>query len=126
LNAGVVPLRADRSLFQRAVSNLVSNAIDHTPAGKQVALSAVAEGGAIVIEIKDEGAGMSEDDRAHAFDRFYRGEGARSGLGLGLAITKCIMDLHGGAIELSSRLGMGTRARLIFPEGISQPSALQA
>ena len=125
VNAGGVPLCADRSLFQRAVSNLVSNAIDHTPPGKQVTLSAVTEGGAIVIEIKDEGAGMSEEDRAHAFDRFHRGEGSKSGLGLGLAITKCIMDLHGGAIELSSRLGMGTRARLIFPEEISQANALQ-
>ena len=127
LKAGAIPLHADRSLFQRAVSNLVSNAIDHTPGGKCVTLSAVAEGRSLVVEIADEGVGMSEAECVHAFDRFYRGgEGGKSGLGLGLAITKCIMDLHGGAIELISAVGAGTRARLIFPEEISQANVRQA
>jgi|CXWL01.1.fsa_nt_gi signal transduction histidine kinase len=128
LIAGVVPLWADRSLFQRAVSNLVSNAIDHTPPGGRVTLSARADGASIVVEVADSGAGMSEEVRARMFDRFYRGADGRgrTGLGLGLAITKSIMDLHGGAIEVASEAGAGTRARLIFPANIPQQSASPA
>jgi two-component system, OmpR family, heavy metal sensor histidine kinase CusS len=111
-------LMADRSLFQRAVSNLVSNAIDHTPKGGRVTISASAGEPGVVVEVADTGPGMSEEVRAHVFDRFYRGGGGRSrnGLGLGLAITKSIMELHGGAIELRSREGFGAQVQLFFPK----------
>lgn len=111
-----VMLHADRSLFQRAFNNLLSNAIKNTPSGGHVKVSARGEGDAIVVEVGDDGVGMSQEERLRAFDRFYRG-GRRTGagLGLGLAITKSIMDLHGGTVELLPGARAGTRARLIFP-----------
>lgn len=112
-------LEVDRTLFQRAVSNLVSNAIAHTPAGGIVAIEVHAGDGGVAIDVRDSGEGVPEDDQARVFDRFYRADRARiaaSGrLGLGLPIAKSIMDLHGGSIALRSKLGVGTVVTLSFP-----------
>jgi two-component system heavy metal sensor histidine kinase CusS len=121
LEAEAVTLLADRSLLQRAVSNLISNAIEHTAPGGEIRINASGGDAAVVIDVADNGAGMSAEVRQHALDRFYRGGSARSGtgLGLGLAITKAVMDLHAGAVELTSEPGAGTRARLIFPRHVT-------
>lgn len=110
---------ADRTLFQRAVGNLIANALAHTPAGGAVTIQAVAEGPDCQIHVVDTGRGVAAEDLPHVFDRFYRADKARAStsgnLGLGLAIVRSIAQLHGGRIELTSQLGHGTRATLTLP-----------
>jgi len=115
------PLNAelDRSLMLRAVSNLVSNAIAHTPPGGAVMLAVTNEDDAIRIEISDTGAGIPAEALSRVFDRFFRVDPSRSktsgGTGLGLAIVQSIMTLHGGRAEMASELGSGTAVILRIP-----------
>lgn len=119
--AGPEPAMADldRSLMLRAVSNLVSNSIAHTPPGGTVTLAAAAEGAAIRIEVSDTGAGIPAEALPRVFDRFFRVDPSRSktsgGTGLGLAIVQSIATLHGGSAEITSELCRGTCVRLRIP-----------
>jgi two-component system heavy metal sensor histidine kinase CusS len=112
------PLAAelDRALMLRAVSNLVSNAIAHTPCGGTVTLAAAAAGDTLRIEVSDTGTGIPSEALPRVFDRFFRVDPSRSqasgGTGLGLAIVQSIMALHGGSAEIASTLGHGTRVTL--------------
>jgi two-component system heavy metal sensor histidine kinase CusS len=121
LHDGAAPLNAelDRALMLRAVSNLVSNAIAHTPPGGTVSLAATNEDAAIRIEVSDTGVGIPAEALPRVFDRFFRVDPSRSktsgGTGLGLAIVQSILTLHGGSAEISSQLGHGTRVRLRMP-----------
>ena len=121
INEQAEPLDAelDRSLMLRAVSNLMSNAIAHTPLGGTVTLAATAEGAAIRIEVSDTGVGIPAEALPRVFDRFFRVDPSRSkasgGTGLGLAIVQSILTLHGGSAEISSQLGRGTRVTLRMP-----------
>ena len=118
VNGRAVPLNAelDRSLMLRAVSNLVSNAIAHTPPGGTVKLAATNEDAVIRIEVSDTGAGIPAEALPRVFDRFFRVDPSRSkasgGTGLGLAIVQSILALHGGSAEITSQLGRGTRVTL--------------
>jgi len=107
-----VTTNLDRSLMLRAVSNLVSNAIAHTPRGGSVTMAAGADGEAIRIDISDTGRGIPADALPRVFDRFFRVDPSRSqasgGTGLGLAIVQSIMTLHGGRADITSRPGQGT------------------
>ena len=109
----------DRMLLQRAVGNLVSNALAHTPSGKSVVLGAAAEPAAIRIEVSDTGVGIPAEALPRVFDRFFRVDESRSqalgGTGLGLAIVQSIMQLHGGNVEIASRIGQGTQVTLRVP-----------
>lgn len=113
----------DRPLFQRAVGNLVANALAHTPKGGAVTLTATADDTSTKIEVVDTGSGISAAHLPHVFDRFYRADHARSSkngsVGLGLAIVRTIMDLHGGSVDIASEVGQGTRAALVFPRNTS-------
>lgn len=111
---------ADRHLFQRLMMNLISNALKYTPPGGSVTITAhVDEQQAMTIAICDTGIGISPEDQALVFDRFYRTSQARQhnqpGSGLGLAIVSSIMELHNGTITLSSELGSGTTVTITFP-----------
>jgi two-component system heavy metal sensor histidine kinase CusS len=112
-----VPL--DRALFQRAVGNLAANAIAHTPPGGQVTLTAAQGDGAVTVEVIDTGAGIPAEYLPHLFDRFYRVDQSRTSrngnVGLGLAIARSIVELHGGSARIDSQLGRGTRVTLTFP-----------
>jgi len=118
---GGAPLMADldRTLMQRAVGNLVSNAVAHTPAGGSVTLSAGADDSAIRIEVRDTGTGIPPEALPKVFDRFFRVDTSRSqasgGTGLGLAIVQGIVILHGGKVEIASKPGEGTRVTLRLP-----------
>jgi two-component system, OmpR family, heavy metal sensor histidine kinase CusS len=121
VNVGAEPLNAelDRSLMLRAVSNLVSNAISHTPPGGTVTLAATNEDAAIRIEVSDTGVGIPAEAIPRVFDRFFRVDPSRSKIsgstGLGLAIVQSILALHGGSAEITSQLGHGTRVTLCMP-----------
>lgn len=110
----------NRALFQRAVGNLVSNALAHTPSGGTVTLRAATDDRSVSIEVSDTGCGIAADDLPHVFNRFYRSDRSRTpssgGVGLGLAIVKSIVELHHGSVDVSSEIGKGTRVRLIFPK----------
>jgi two-component system heavy metal sensor histidine kinase CusS len=112
-------LKADDTLFQRAISNLVANSIAHTPEGGSVQLRAAANDAGVVVDVTDTGEGIALEHQSHVFDRFFRGDAARrtdkDRVGLGLAITKSIVDLHHGRIVLHSKPGAGTRFSLYFP-----------
>jgi two-component system heavy metal sensor histidine kinase CusS len=120
-NNGTEPLNADldRSLMLRAVSNLVSNAIAHTPPGGTVTLAATHENAAIRIEVSDTGVGIPAEALPKVFDRFFRVDPSRSktsgNTGLGLAIVQSILALHGGSAEIISQLSRGTRVTLHMP-----------
>jgi two-component system heavy metal sensor histidine kinase CusS len=108
----------DKALFQRAISNLMSNALAHTGGAGRVSLTAEAAEGGLNVTVADTGRGISPDDLPHLFDRFYRSRAARSsgqGVGLGLAIVRRVAELHGGTATVKSELGCGTSVTMTFP-----------
>ncbi len=109
----------DRTLMQRAVGNLVANAVTHTPPGGSVVLAGSAEGATVRIEVIDTGVGIPPEALPKVFDRFFRVDTSRSqasgNTGLGLAIVQSIMLLHGGKAEIASQPGQGTRVTLRVP-----------
>jgi len=115
------PLTAelDRSLMLRAVSNLVSNAIAHTPPGGMVTVAGSSDNLEMRIQVSDTGTGIPPEALPRVFDRFFRVDPSRSknsgGTGLGLAIVQSIMTLHGGKAEITSELGRGTCVTLHIP-----------
>jgi len=109
----------DRTLLQRAVGNLVSNALAHTQSGGAVVLATNADFSTIRIEVSDTGVGIPAEALPRVFDRFFRVDSSRSqasgGTGLGLAIVQSIALLHGGNVQIWSQLGQGTRVTLHMP-----------
>jgi signal transduction histidine kinase len=112
--AHVDPLR-----ISQALDNLVSNAIKYSPDGGNVRVSAVAEAGCIHLRVEDDGMGMTAADAQRVFTRFFRSpavrEGAIPGAGLGLSITKAIVEGHGGSISCSTFPGRGSTFTVELP-----------
>jgi two-component system heavy metal sensor histidine kinase CusS len=117
--SGSASLRVDSILFRRAVSNLLSNALEHTPAGGRVELNVEHRGEAVEVSVSDTGCGVEGQHLPRLFDRFYRVDQARSGpargTGLGLALVKSIVELHQGSAQIESTPRKGTRVLLRFP-----------
>ena len=117
--AGPLTVDGDVAHLERALLNVVRNAIEHSHAGDEVALAAHGADGRAVVEVRDEGEGIAPASLPHIFDRFYRGDEARSpgsgGSGLGLAITRWTVERHHGSVTASSTLGEGTTIRLSLP-----------
>lgn len=114
------PIRADRARLQEAFYNLLDNAVKYSRERSEIRLSVRSRDGEIELNVSDEGIGIAEEDLPRIFERFYRGDKARSpdkirGTGLGLAIVKHIAQLHGGRVEAESELGEGTTIRVILP-----------
>ena len=109
----------DAPRIGRVVANLIQNALQHTPHGGEVRVSARKENGQITVEVRDNGEGISQDDLPQIFETFYRGEKSRSratgGSGLGLAIAKGLVEAHGGEIAASSAVGQGTTIEFRIP-----------
>ena len=107
----------DRALLQRAVGNLVENALRHTPPQGAITLRAARADAGVRLEVEDTGCGIAAEHLPHVFDRLYRVDRARSagGAGLGLAIVKGIVELHGGTVAVDSEVGRGTRVTLLLP-----------
>ncbi|CAG7657451.1 ATP-binding protein [Paenibacillus allorhizosphaerae] len=112
--------RFDRNRMKQVVLNLVQNAVQHTdPNAGHIAISLEKQGDAMVFIVEDNGTGFAEEHTARLFDRFYRVDTARSrkqgGAGLGLSITKSIVELHGGSITATGKPGMGARFAVRLP-----------
>ena len=109
----------DPDYVERALTNLLDNAIKYTPEKGRVCVSANITDSRATIEIVDTGIGIPAQDLPRIFERFYRVDKSRSremgGTGLGLSIVKHIVQAHGGTVEVSSELGKGSKFRLIFP-----------
>ncbi len=118
--------KCDPDRLREAVDNLVSNAIKYSPAGGQIELAMSVDDEHIIIRVKDEGAGLSDDDIARLFGRFQRlsakPTGGESSTGLGLSIVKRIVELHGGRIDAQSPgLGFGATFTIRLPAGSAVP-----
>ena len=109
----------DPGRFVQLMSNLVSNALKFTPPGGAVDLFVGSAPDVVVVETRDTGTGIAPGDRAHLFDRFYRGprttESPAPGFGIGLPIAKLIAEAHGGSLRLADAAGWSTVFRLEVP-----------
>lgn len=121
---GPVSAHLNRALLQRAVCNLVENAMAHTPAGGTVSLTASGTPAGIIVTVADTGSGIPALHLPHIFDRFYRADQARSSfarnVGLGLPIVKSIVELHGGSIRVESVERNGTCVTMTFPSQMTK------
>ncbi len=109
----------DPDYLERAVRNLVDNAIKYTPDGGRVKVTLEAAGGGVALQVEDSGIGIPAEDLPRIFERFYRVDKSRSremgGTGLGLSIVKHVVGAHGGEIDVKSEPGQGTRFRVLIP-----------
>ncbi|TDX52391.1 sensor histidine kinase [Orenia marismortui] len=110
----------DQSMLTQLLINFLDNAIKYTPSGGNVYIRAKAQNNQIEIEIKDTGIGISKEDQAYIFDRFYRVDKSRSrasgGSGLGLSICQWIIKLHKGNIEIESEVNQGSTFTIFLPQ----------
>lgn len=109
--------KADEAMLKQAMRILIDNAAKYTPEGGQILLRMSREGENVCLSVQDSGIGISHEDVAHVFDRFYRGDKARKkgGSGLGLSIAKWIIDGHEGKGSVLSFEGVGTRVTVALP-----------
>jgi signal transduction histidine kinase len=108
----------DPERMQQVLGNLVSNALRYTPAGGQIALRGDVAGGQVTLHVQDNGSGIQPDDLPFIFERFYRGDRARSQngeSGLGLPIARSLVEMHQGAITVASTLEEGTTFTISLP-----------
>lgn len=112
-------IKGNADYIERAVSNLIDNAVKYTPEGGKVDVRVWAKAAQVVIEVRDNGLGIPKEDQPRIFERFYRVDRSRSremgGTGLGLSIVKHVMQVHGGTVEVDSCPGKGSTFRLKFP-----------
>lgn len=107
------PILVDKDLLRIAINNLVSNAIKYNQPGGRVSVVAEETDEAVLVHVEDDGLGISETDRGHIFDKFFRSDSSevrsRSGHGLGLSLTRQIVELHDGQVSVESELGSGSK-----------------
>ncbi|WP_370152674.1 sensor histidine kinase [Ferrovibrio sp.] len=126
--AGLPAIHADPRVLRQMLLNLLSNAIKFTPEGGQVEVAAaLLSDGDVAIRVRDTGIGMSDAQLHRVFEPFSHDDSMRAremgGTGLGLPITRRLIELHGGRIQLASRKSAGTTATLIFPAARTRPLA---
>jgi signal transduction histidine kinase len=106
----------DIDRLEQAISNLIDNAIKHTPAHGTVTISTKAENKALIaIAVVDTGRGIPQQQLSHVFERFYKGVDDKMGTGLGLAITQEIVQAHEGEVNVESSVGVGTSFIIRLP-----------
>ncbi len=123
LHKPLLPVRVscDRARMEIALSNLIDNALKFTPAGGRVEVSVQSNAAATRFIVQDSGIGISDEDKARVFERFFRGSNQRTeGTGLGLAIVKSIVHAHGGNVSVESTLGAGSTFIIELPNGMRQ------
>jgi two-component system heavy metal sensor histidine kinase CusS len=116
--SGQGEISADPALFERAVGNLVDNALRFTPENGSIEIALAEHATDFEVAVSDNGSGIAPEHLPRVFDRFYRAESSRGsdGAGLGLALVKSIVDLHGGTARIQSEMGRGTIVSLTFPK----------
>ncbi|WP_242360330.1 MULTISPECIES: PAS domain-containing sensor histidine kinase [unclassified Anaeromyxobacter] len=109
--------QADPQRLERIVLNLLTNALKYSPPQGEVTLEVAADPEGVAIVVTDRGVGIAPEDVPHVFERFFRARGARQpeGLGLGLYITRLLVQAHGGRVDVSSQLGQGSTFRVVLP-----------
>ena len=116
---GPLGVAGDRNRLIQAVGNLLDNALHHAPWDSVVTISGTRQGNEACLEVQDQGPGLSAEQQAHVFDRFYRADPARArrsgGMGLGLAIAQALAEAHGGRITVQSQPGAGATFTLHLP-----------
>jgi signal transduction histidine kinase len=117
-------IEADRDRLDQVLSNLVANALRHMPEGGETVLAAAALPGGVRLTVRDTGVGIPAEDLPYIFDRFWRGDKARTrvegaGSGLGLAIARQLVRAHGGTIEVTSQPGQGTTFTIELPANVT-------
>jgi two-component system sensor histidine kinase VicK len=119
VDSDLPPILVDDAQLNRAISNILINALNYTPEGGAIGVRAFQRDDRIAVEIQDNGIGIRKDDLAHIFERFFRADAARGtesgGVGLGLTIAQRIIEAHGGDIEVESEVGRGTTVRVWLP-----------
>jgi signal transduction histidine kinase len=116
-------MHGDRKLLFALFSNLLSNAIKYSSAGDPIEVLAHKESGEkLLVRIRDHGIGISERDRAHLFERYFRGANAVgvAGSGVGLHLVAMVLELHGGTIEVDSSLGVGSSFVVYLPSAVAR------
>jgi signal transduction histidine kinase len=125
---GLPAVQVDPERMAQVLNNLITNSLRYTPAGGQVTLSAGRRDGEVTLTVHDCGAGIAPDVLPHVFERFYRGDPARQQQedesGLGLAISKSLVEAHGGRISVESILGEGATFTIHLPVGHGGSSAV--
>ena len=121
-------LLGDPDRLDQVLSNLVANALRHTPTGGKISLRAHSLPGLVRLEVQDSGSGIAPADLPFIFDRFYRADPARlrqpgGGSGLGLAIARQLVQAHAGQIRVSSALGQGSTFQVDLPAHVPPPAA---
>jgi two-component system sensor histidine kinase KdpD len=122
------PVSIDEVLIERVLVNLLENASRYTPAGSPIELGASATRDEVVVEVLDRGPGLAPGEEGKIFDKFFRGETARSrrGIGLGLAVAMSIVEAHGGRIWAENRTGGGAAFRFTLPNAGGPPTPASA
>jgi PAS domain S-box-containing protein len=119
LDEGLPEAAVDEARMNQAIDNLIDNAMQFTPQGGTITLRTYMESERVVVEVKDTGSGIAPEDLPHIFDRFYRGDKARTqitgGAGLGLSIAQRIVELHGSTIEVDTEVDRGSTFRIRLP-----------
>lgn len=110
-------LAVDRDRILQVLVNLLHNAVKHSPAGSRVTIDASARSYEFRIDVADEGGGISPEFLPHIFDPFTQAETVKEGAGLGLAIAKNLVELHGGRLTVESAVGVGSRFSVHLPMG---------
>jgi len=112
-------IAADRRRLAEVLQNLLDNAMQYTPAGGQIMVSASADGDEVAFTVSDTGIGIPQADQSRIFERFYRVDVARSrevgGTGLGLSIAKHLVEVHGGRLWVESEVGQGSQFHFTVP-----------
>ncbi|MBR1735888.1 MAG: hypothetical protein IJ736_02565 [Firmicutes bacterium] len=113
-------INADRNKLIQAITNLISNSVKYSYKGGRIELTAFKESNIIKITVSDTGFGIPLEDLPYIFERFYRADKSRNrstgGSGIGLSITKAIIDAHGGKITAESIIDKGTKITILLPE----------
>jgi signal transduction histidine kinase len=116
---GLPLIQADRRSMEEVFGNLVSNAINYSPDGGEVRITAILCGDYLEVEVKDQGIGIEAEEISKIFDKFYRVKSPKTrqviGTGLGLALVKGLIEAHRGTVEVDSEVGAGTTFRVKLP-----------
>jgi two-component system OmpR family sensor kinase len=116
----------DEARLRQVLSNLMTNAMQYTPEAADITVRVGTEGDDAVLEVADEGPGMSQQDASRVFERFYRTDASRTrtsgGTGLGLSIVDSLVHAHGGSVSVTTAPGQGCRFRVSLPRIADVPA----